>query len=112
MTFQPLSRVLFDDDIRIHPVPLDDPTAVFIRRTELWHKYRATVEQRPMVRDADRSAPGALDDQGPDFPLAELVRKNISVRRGVLVDQCHLWPRLHDARIGIRGLVIARKAGA
>src|ERR1700678_2362088 len=67
-----LHRVLFDDDIRIHPVPFDDPPAVCIRRAELWHKYSAAVEQRAMVGDADRAAPGALADQRPDFPLAEL----------------------------------------
>src|ERR1700730_689499 len=112
MTFQYLDRVLFDDDIRIHSVSLDDPTAVFIRSTELWHKYGATVEQRPVIGDADRSTPCALADQGADFPLAKRIRENVSVRRRVFIDQSHLRSRLHDPRIGIRRLMIARKAGA
>lgn len=45
-----LHRVLFDDDVRIHPVALDDPTAVFIRCAELSHKYDAAVEQAPTVQ--------------------------------------------------------------
>jgi hypothetical protein len=52
MTFQDFHRVLFDDDIRIHTVSLDDPTTVFICNAELWHKYGATVEQRPMASTA------------------------------------------------------------
>jgi hypothetical protein len=59
MTFQDFYRVLFDDDIRIHSVSLDDPTAVFIRCAELWHKYDAAVEQRPMnARAAAASTAG------------------------------------------------------
>ncbi|HEY4970772.1 MAG TPA: hypothetical protein VII35_12770 [Steroidobacteraceae bacterium] len=69
----------FDDDIRIHTMSLDDPTAVFIRRAELWHKYGAAVEQRPMVGDADRTAPGALADQQTDFPLPKCVREDFAV---------------------------------
>src|ERR1700676_1545309 len=111
MAFQYFHRVLFDDDIRIHSVPLDDPTAVLICRAELWHKYGAAVEQRSVVVDPDHTAPGALADECADFPLAERVRKNITVGCGVLIDQCHFRSRLHDARIGIRRLVIARKAG-
>src|ERR1700676_1103737 len=93
MAFQYLHRVLFDGDIRIHSVSLDYPAAVLIRRTELWHKNGATVEQRPVLGDADRSAPRALADERADFPLTERIRENIPVRRGVLVDQRHLRSR-------------------
>jgi hypothetical protein len=80
MAFQDFHWVLFYDDIRIHSVSLDYPTAVFIRSAELWHKYDAAVEQRPMVGDADCTAPGALADQRPDFPLPERVREDVAVR--------------------------------
>src|ERR1700730_7358411 len=107
MAFHDFHRVLFDDDIRIHTMSLDDPTAVLIRRAELWHKYGAAVEQRPMVGDADRTPPGALADQQSDFPLPECVRENIAVGGGIFVDQGHFRSRLHDPRVSVRGGVIA-----
>src|SRR5450631_3901117 len=77
---QYFDRVLFDDDIRIHSVSLDDPIPTFIGCAELWHKYGTAVEQWPVIGNADRTAPGAFADQCADFPLTERMRKDIPVR--------------------------------
>jgi hypothetical protein len=51
----------------------DDPLAILIRSSELWHKHPAAVEQGSMVIDADDASSGALTDQRPDSLLPKLI---------------------------------------
>src|SRR6202165_12290 len=79
MPLQHGDRILIDHDVRIDAVTFDDPVTVRIRRTELRHKYGASVEQRSAVGHAYYAAPCALADEHADFPLPEGIRENIAV---------------------------------
>src|SRR5579862_7147685 len=95
---QHLDRVLLDHDVRVDAVALDDPAPLGVRGAELRHVDDAAVEQRSVIGDADRAAPGALADERADLVSPELVGKDISVGGRVLVDQRDLGAGLRESR--------------